>query len=92
MSNSFYSSVNYNASIPGKPVSITATARHNQNSNTGRVDLVVPSLGVNVSRFELPLSRIFAPNAVTRKWYDRIGMTYALKSEQCVTGTDSTLF
>ena len=92
LSNSFSSSVNYNASIPGKPVSITATARHNQNSNTGRVDLVVPSLGVNVSRFELPLSRIFAPNAVTRKWYDRIGMTYALKSEQRVTGTDSTLF
>ena len=92
LSNTFSSSVNYNASIPGKPISVTATARHNQNSSTGRVDLVVPSLGVNVSRFELPLSRIFAPNSVTRKWYDRIGMTYALKSEQRVSGTDSTLF
>ena len=92
LSNSFSSSINYNASIPGKPISITATARHNQNSSTNRVDLVVPSLGINVSRFELPLSRLLAPDAVTRKWYDRIGVTYALKSEQKVSGTDSTLF
>ncbi len=92
LSNTFSSSINYNASIPGKPVSITATARHNQNSSTGRVDLVVPSLGVNVSRFELPLSRIFNPDALTSKWYDRIGVTYALKSEQRISGADSTLF
>lgn len=92
LSNSFSSSINYNASIPGKPISITATARHNQNSNTNRVDLVVPSLGVNVSRFELPLSRLLNPDAVSRKWYDRIGVTYALKSEQKISGTDSTLF
>lgn len=92
LSNTFSSSINFNASIPGKPVSITATARHNQNSSTGRVDLVVPSLGVNVSRFELPLSRIFNPDALTSKWYDRIGVTYALKSEQRISGTDSTLF
>lgn len=92
LSNSFSSSINYNASIPGKPVSITATARHNQNSSTGRVDLVLPSLGINVSRFELPLSRILDPDAVTSKWYDRIGVTYALKSEQKISGTDSTLF
>ena len=89
LSNSFSSSINYNASIPGKPISITATARHNQNSNTNRVDLVVPSLGVNVSRFELPLSRLLNPDAVSRKWYDRIGVTYALKSEQKISGTDS---
>ena len=92
LSNTFSSSINYNASIPGKPVSITATARHNQNSSTGKVDLVVPSLGINVSRFELPLSRIFNSDAVTSKWYDRIGVTYALKSEQRISGTDSTLF
>jgi len=92
LSNSFSSSINYNASIPGKPVSITATARHNQNSSTNRVDLVVPSLGINVSRFELPLSRLLDPDAVSRKWYDRIGVTYALKSEQKVSGADSTLF
>ncbi|MBK11920.1 MAG: hypothetical protein CL849_00130 [Crocinitomicaceae bacterium] len=92
LSNSFSSSINYNASIPGKPISITATARHNQNSNTNRVDLVVPSLGINVSRFELPLSRLINPDAVSRKWYDRIGVTYALKSEQKISGPDSTLF
>ena len=92
LSNTFSSSINYNASIPGKPVSVTATARHNQNSSTGRVDLVVPSVGINVSRFELPISKLFAPDAVTRKWYDRIGMTYALKTEQRVSGLDSTLF
>ena len=92
LSNTFSSSINYNASLPGKPVSVTATARHNQNSSTGRVDLVVPSVGINVSRFELPISRLIRPNAVTKGWYDRIGMTYALKSEQRVSGTDSTLF
>ena len=92
LSNSFSSSINYNASIPGKPISVTATARHNQNSSTNRVDLVVPSLGINVSRFELPLSRLLNPDAVSRKWYDRIGVTYALKSEQKISGADSTLF
>lgn len=92
LSNTFSSSINYNASLPGKPVSLTATARHNQNSSTGRVDLVVPSIGINVSRFELPISRIFRPDAVTKGWYDRIGVTYALKSEQRVSGADSTLF
>ena len=92
LSNTFSSSINYNASLPGKPVSLTATARHNQNSSTGRVDLVVPSVGINVSRFELPISRLLRPNAVTKGWYDRIGMTYALKSEQRVSGTDTTLF
>lgn len=92
LSNTFSSSINYNASLPGKPVSLTATARHNQNSSTGRVDLVVPSIGINVSRFELPLSRLLDPDAVTSKWYDRIGVTYALKTEQKISGTDSTLF
>ncbi len=92
LSNTFSSSINYNASLPGKPVSITATARHNQNSSTGRVDLIVPSVGVNVSRFELPISRLLRPNAIKKGWYDRIGVTYALKSEQRITGTDSTLF
>ena len=92
LSNTFSSSLNYNASLPGKPVSLTATARHNQNSSTGRVDLVVPSIGVNVSRFELPISRIFRPNALSKGWYDRIGVTYALKSEQRISGTDTTLF
>ena len=92
LSNTFSSSINYNASLPGKPISLTATARHNQNSSTGRVDLVVPSVGVNVSRFELPVSRLLRPNAVTKGWYDRIGVTYALKSEQRVSGADTTLF
>jgi len=92
LSNTFSSSINYNASLPGKPVSLTATARHNQNSSTGRVDLVVPSVGINVSRFELPISRLLRPNAVTKGWYDRIGMTYALKTEQRVSGADTTLF
>ena len=92
LSNTFSSSINYNASLPGKPVSLTATARHNQNSSTGRVDLVVPSIGINVSRFELPISRILRPDAISKGWYDRIGVTYALKSEQRITGTDSTLF
>jgi len=92
LSNTFSSSINYNASLPGKPVSITATARHNQNSSTGRVDLIVPSVGVNVSRFELPISRLLRPNAIKKGWYDRIGVTYALKSEQRITGADSTLF
>ena len=92
LSNTFSSSINYNASLPGKPVSLTATARHNQNSSTGRVDLVVPSVGINVSRFELPISEIFRPDALKKGWYDRIGVTYALKSEQRVSGTDTTLF
>ncbi len=92
LSNTFSSSINYNASLPGKPVSITATARHNQNSSTGRVDLVVPSVGINVSRFELPISELLRPDAIKKGWYDRIGVTYALKSEQRITGVDSTLF
>ena len=53
---------------------------------------MVPSIGVNVSRFELPISRIFRPNALSKGWYDRIGVTYALKSEQRISGTDTTLF
>ena len=69
MSGTFSSSINYNASIPGKPVGIHGHGAANQNSSTGRVDLVVPSLGINVSRFELPLSRILNPDAVTSKWY-----------------------
>lgn len=92
LANTFSSSINYNASLPGKPVSLTATARHNQNSSTGRVDLIVPSIGLNVSRFELPISRLLRPGAIKKGWYDRIGVTYALKSEQRISGMDSTLF
>jgi hypothetical protein len=92
VSNSFSSSVQYNASIPGKPVNVSASARHTQNSSTGTVSLVLPALGINVSRFELPVSKIFRPDAVGKKWYDRIGVTYATQAEQRISSPDSTLF
>lgn len=92
ISNTFSSSIQYNAKIPGQPVNVSVSARHNQNSQTGNVSLVLPALGINVSRFELPISKLFRPNAVGKKWFDRIGVTYATQAEQRIEAPDSSLF
>jgi lipopolysaccharide assembly outer membrane protein LptD (OstA) len=92
VSNTFSSSILYNAKIPGKPVNVSVSARHNQNSQTGNISLVLPALGINVSRFELPVSKYLRPNALGKKWFDRIGITYATQAEQRIEGPDSTFF
>lgn len=46
----FRSNISYSSSIPGTPISYSLSARHNQNVQTGIMDVSLPELSVNMNR------------------------------------------
>lgn len=46
----FRSNISYSSSISGTPISYSLSARHNQNVQTGIVDVSLPELSVNMNR------------------------------------------
>ncbi len=85
LSNTFASSAQWNKMIPGRPYSLAVAARHSQNSSTGNVEILLPSITLNRNRTNLPISKWLGKKVGGRKWYDQIGVTYSANFENLVT-------
>lgn len=86
LNNSFNSSISYNKTFTGEPqVNITASATHNQNTNTNVVNMSLPNLQGNVSRV-FP----FAPKEGVRKGIiHNVNLQYSMRSENRIATTDA---
>jgi hypothetical protein len=88
LNNDLNSSISYSKNWPGKPVSLSLNAKHNQNLNTGVINLTVPSFALNMSNIK-PFEGL---SKTGKKWYDDIFLTYNMQTENRIRGIDSTFF
>lgn len=87
LQNQFQSNISYSKNWVGKPYSLTASARHSQNTRTRQVDLTLPQINFFVNQFN-PFEnkrRIGSP-----KWYEKITITYNVEATNQTTFIDST--
>ena len=88
LSNTFQSSLQWNAKVPRTPFSATLSARHSQNSTTGNVQVTLPSLSVNMQRSSL--SKLMGLQTGKSKVLDNIALTYSTQLENTISGADTT--
>jgi hypothetical protein len=93
INNQFASNISYNAIIPRTPFSISANIRLDQNTQTRRININLPELTWNTSRF-FPFKnkkRVGSP-----KWYNQIyegiQITHRTDFTNRINTADSTLF
>lgn len=89
LSNNINSSVTYSNNLVGTPFTMSVSATHNQNINTGVINLNFPNLVLN-----LPRQFLFKRKKKLgkEKWYERIAFTYSTNANAQVSGVDSTFF
>ncbi len=81
LSNQFNSNINYTRIFPGKPFSLSLGASHNQNTQTGLVTVVLPSMSFNVNRVT-PFkwyNQDGSKRSALQKQLEKIGLTYRLE-------------
>jgi len=71
--NQLSSSITYSKSWVDKPYNLTVSANHNQNNQTGIVNLSLPDMGFTVSTI-YPFQR--KEFAGSKRWYEQLGIGY----------------
>lgn len=71
--NQLTSSITYSKTWQDKPYNLTVSANHNQNNQTGLVNLSLPDAGFTVSTLYPFQPKNFAG---TKKWYEQLGIGY----------------
>jgi hypothetical protein len=89
LNNSLNSSIAYSKNWPGRPVRLSLSANHSQNTQSNVINLTVPSFNFNLNTIS-PFEGLGKTGE--RKWYEDIYFTYNLRTETRITGTDSTFF
>lgn len=75
--NQFMSNLTYSKNWIGKPYTLTVSARHNQNTGTGEVDVTLPELAFNVAS----ISPFQNKNYVGQpRWFDKITTSYTFSA------------
>lgn len=89
LNNTLSSSVSYSKTFNWVPqVNMSLTASHSQNTNTGTINMTLPTLQVGVDRI-FP----FAPKNGTKKGFlKNINLTYSLRGENRIATVDSLFF
>ncbi len=88
--NSYNSNFYYRHSMPGTPFSFNMGLSHNQNTQTGVVNITLPDVQLNMNTI-YPFER---KNRGSNKeaWFEKITFDYDMKLKSFVQTTDSTLF
>ncbi|MET0391893.1 MAG: putative LPS assembly protein LptD [Chitinophagaceae bacterium] len=71
--NQLASSITYSKTWIDKPFNLTVSANHNQNNQTGIVNLSLPDVGFTVNTIYPFQKKDFAG---TKKWYEQLGIAY----------------
>ncbi len=87
LSNTFQSNIGWTHLWPGKPYTLAVNLRHAQNTGTRTFSLTVPALTFNMSRI-LPFQR----RVSTGRWYEQVGVTYAMAFDNQLTTTEDRLY
>lgn len=92
LTNTFQSNVQWNHLWSGKPYNLAVGLRHSQNTLNKSFDITLPSATFNVQRvFPADWFRGGAP-AVTRRWYDNIGLTWSSQFDNRISTTEEHLY
>lgn len=87
LNNNLNSNISYTKSWPGKPYSLTAALRHNQNTQTRLYTITLPDLNFNVNQI-YPFQ--FRKNMITPRWYEKITATYNVHGLNTLSFYDSS--
>lgn len=85
--NQLTSSIAYSKSWQDKPFNLTLTANHDQNTLLKQINVSLPTLGFNMTTI-YPFRRKDPVGQL--KWYENIGIGYALSAQNRFSFTDST--
>lgn len=87
LNNSFSSSISYNKTWIGKPFTLSAALRHDQNTQTRQVNLTLPQVNFGVTQFN-PFQ--FRKNVTLPRWYEKITTSYNVNLTNMLSFYDST--
>lgn len=88
LTNTKSSSISYSKKFQGTPFNLTASANHQQNSNTGNVNLNLPKVAFTMSTIKPFKSK----TSTTNKWYENIQLSYNSSFDNRIETTDTALF
>ncbi len=86
--NTFNSSINYSKNFVGTPFNMAVTASHQQNTNTERITMTLPSLTLNMNRI-YPFA---GKNGVKKNPIQKLGFNYNMQGQYLINTTDDEFF
>lgn len=86
LSNTFQSNISYSASWRDGRYNFSSNFRHSQNTITEQIDMSLPEIAFNVSRFH-PFRR--DQSGANTKWYEDISVSYDMNAKNEIQTTDS---
>lgn len=81
------SKINYSRTWRGKPYTLNITLDHDQNLNTGLVNLTLPSISFGVGKIQPFKAKV---SSSKRKWYENISIGYTINMRNQLSAYDST--
>lgn len=91
LSNTFQSNLGWTRLWPGRPFTASVNATHNQNTLTREFNITLPSINFNLQRV-FPGTLLRPADAVgEERWYERIGVTYAMNFDNQLRTTEDQL-
>ncbi len=89
LNNELSSGINYRKTFAGTPFSANVNFRHNQNLQTGVLNLTLPDAAL-VMRTVYPFKRKIQVG--DKKWYEKVGVNYRMEEKNRLSTYDSLLF
>ncbi|WP_298881213.1 putative LPS assembly protein LptD [uncultured Polaribacter sp.] len=86
--NTFNSSINYSKTFVGTPFNMNLTASHQQNTNTEKITMTLPSLTVNMNRV-YPFA---GKDGVQKTPIQKMGFNYTMQGQYLINTTDDEFF
>jgi hypothetical protein len=88
LTNTLNSSINYSKTFVGTPFNMNLTASHQQNTNTEKITMTLPSLTVNMNRI-YPFA---GKNGVQKTPIQKMGFNYTMQGQYLINTTDDEFF
>lgn len=89
LNNSFSSNIQFYQKINNSPFSYNVNLRHNQNSNTGFMEFILPEFTLNMARIN-PLKFLRKKETIGEaKWFENVGLTYSMSVKNRWQTTDT---
>jgi len=89
LENTYASSIAWTYNFPRSPINMSVKAGHDQNTNTGKVNIRFPQVSLGASTF-YPFKAKLSKGK--KQWYEKIGVTYKFNAENSVSTGDSIIF
>ena len=86
--NTINSSINYSKTFVGTPFNMNLTASHQQNTNTEKITMTLPSLTVNMNRI-FPFA---GKGGVQKTPIQKMGFNYTMQGQYLINTTDDEFF